>query len=583
MKLHDPTTEREFRRLALNARGEKPVEPRDPLGIRKKLFGYCANLVTIGGVGIVLRVVSRNEMADCWQILICSIILMLVSLISLGALRDTVHQNGHHAVLANLPIPGRLAMTWVRNRFLFSHSFGIIACGALAAIFLHRIDAPFHTLAQSTILLGGVTFATIVLLEDENLSFFRIQRIWTLSSILLVVGMAVLAYTERRLFGAEGMPEWLYRLIGSIGWIYPTSWVMPGNLEKGGAFLALAWTGWGLWRWMDWPRIAGVHFDMPQDFIGVEFDEEHDDEEDWSATNQHGIDVEEPADGKLECSADGAHLNPLEMSSDGWVDRWISRCVGIRDHAVAGALADPDTTWTRQTNWLLRLLPVWLFAVWAFTEWVPECKTKESIGMWIWPATGIILLVSLLPFTNALPRMLASFAVGQQAIPFFAILPVGTRDILRISTRITIARSLVMMAIATPYLALQLAVIPNGTSPWIACWIVPAACLFWASSRPIFVWHRLNAACRGKKGTCLIRAIGTLLIVVLILLWLASGVVGVASGTGMLIAYRAADEIKELTMLAAGGMLASALSARAVFEIHHWHLRRGHFDWVAPQ
>ena len=590
MKLHDPETERELLRLATRGRKGRAAEPPDSRKSGEKIGLIFPLLVVLYLTAAILGALDERLRTEHWRFLICGMLLLWVAQVGLGHLIGEV--NRYREVLVNLPISGEHVLRWARSRFFIQKWFSILFFCGLCSFSLSNFSwaSPWQ-LATTTLLLFATTVSTVILLKEPWLGRLRIVRIWTIGSLLSVGGMAVLFFTNRKIFRIGETPEWLAEGILNITWLFPPSWSLPGRLEQGGVYLTLLWIGIGALRWMSWPKQAAPHFDAPQDFVEAfgDFAYEEDVEFDGSAP--------EPATGEIDHSAIVADVErragkpkqriripePLTMAAGGWVDQWIRRAVGKSDAALAGAFADPNHTSTRKTNRVIVWSPVWLAITWAINAFYPESDSKDLVILWIWILSPALLILGLLPFSNGIPRATTAWNLGSQCMPFFAAMPVGTRDLLRVSTRINLVRSIVMALIATPLCWLLMVILAPEDTPWVACWVVPAFCIFWATSRPLFIWYRLQAATRRRRGTLLSHALGVSLSVAVAIVWMISGAGGVISGVGYFLGGVSGSDRWLLPALAVGGLFVSGLSARAVFEIHRWQLSRRHFDWVSSE
>ena len=592
MKLHDPTTERKLLRLATQARKGRAAEPPDPRKRGEKTGQLVSLLAILYMTAAILGALDERLRTEHWRFLICSVLLLWVAQVGLGQLIGEV--NRYRTVLVNLPVSGENVLRWARSRFFIQKWFSMLCFSGLLSFSLSNFSwtSPSQ-LATTTLLLFATTIATVILFNEPWLRRLRIVKIWTVGSLLSVGGMAVLFFTHRKMFRIGGTPEWMAESILNITWLFPPSWSLPGRIEQGGIYLAVLWIGIGAMRWMEWPKLAARHFDAPQDFIETfgDFAYEEDDDGEFggyeSDTAAGEIDhsaiavVAEPKAGKTKRPI--RIPEPLAMAAGGWVDQWIRRAVGTSDAALAGALADPRHTSTRKTNRVIVWSPVWLAVTWAITAFYPESDSKEIIIHWIWILSPLLLILGLLPFSNGIPRATAAWNLGSQSMPFFTAIPVGTRDLLRISTRINLVRCIVTALIATPLCWLLMLILAPEDTPWVTCWLVPAFCFFWAISRPLFVWYRLQAATRRRRGATLSHTLGVSLSIALAIIWLVSGVGGVISGIGYFLGGVSGSDRWLLPALAMGGLFLSGLSARAVFEIHRWQLSRRHFDWVSSE
>lgn len=586
MKLHDPETERNLLRLAIAGRNGKPIAPPDPRPGLWGTFKLSLYILASGaGVSGILGATNPLVRTHHWQTLFGSMILMALAMASFGRIFGTVCPPGTHAVLVNLPINGERVFRWIRFRFFLKSWFLFLTLSLTCSFALQGFaDDSLWSTATTGLLLFAVSYSTVILLGDPLLIRLKVTNLWSLLLLILFVGLVLLYGFHQKIFSEGEIPEWLANGILGLAWAFPPSWCMPGHIENGGAWLSAAWIAWGAFRWIKWPRAAGQLFDMPYDFMNTfgDFGLNEDDEEAPQIIFPQAIsetsNAEEPRSGLKY----PIHLPaPLAMPQSGWLDRWIRRAIGKNNQDLAGAVCDLTRSWSKQTTWLMRLSPFWLISVWALTEFPPFSLRKDDITLFIGIASVILLIGGLLPFSNSIPRALAPWYLGAQKIPFFSALPISSRDLLRISNRITFVRGVAMILIASPVVFILLALLLPGENPWVSLWLVPSLVCFWSTSRPIFVWYRLQAACRKRRGIWLTHISGSILIIPLVIGWLASGAAGVVFGCGLILGKVSGDDAWILPLLAIGGLSLSGLSARAVFELHRWRLRRGHFDWMS--
>jgi hypothetical protein len=587
MKLHDPATERELLRLAAAGRNGKELESPDR---RREWFG----ILMVPLIPIVFAYLPAGALGafdtrlrtEHWQTLICCILLMWSAQTGLGSLIGSITGQGYHAVFVNLPIRGEHAMSWVRSRFLREKWFSVLALGFLCSLAVHdfSLHAPWN-LAATTLLLFATTFATMMLLNESWFTRLKLARIWSLASLLLAGWMFLLYITNRRIFRIGGTPEWMADAILGFSWILPPSWCLPGRFENGGGLLAVIWIGWGFARWMDWPKLAAPFFDAPQDFVEAfgdfAFDEGDEDEDCPTEPEIEAVPVLARGENRKIVRLPA----PLAMPDIGYVDRWVRRWIRSGDQNLAAAIVDPNPIWAMKTRWTLLVLPVWLAVILAFTKLFPESDWKETITIWLWIVSVVLPFAGLLPFSNAIPRAAATWSVGAQKFPFFSALPVRTSDLLRISTRITVARCILMGLLGTPFAWCLLAILDPASSPWAVVWLVPALCCFWITSRPLFLWYRLQSRSRRRRGAGVFvsHTLIQLLSLVLGIVWLLSGAAGVISGLGYFWSTPVGDDLWVLPMMAVGGLILSGICARTVFGIYLWQLSRRHFDWLSSE
>lgn len=583
MNLHDPATERELLRIAVIARAARTMEPAESYPLGSTFRRLLNHVFVLAMAAMFLGGPQGVHLADHWRELIACLMVMAMAATGNSNLHQTAADCGMHTVIPNLPIRGESALRWVRSRYLIGHAWTVTTLCFVIAFTLSGFSITSTiSVARHAVLLLAVTFATMMLVDDEWLQRLKVNRALLLVSVISAVGLFGIYIFRRHYFITGHTPEWAINGLRGLIWMFPPSWTMPGRFESGGAWLAAGWIGWGLWKWIAWPRAIGFAFDEPQDLIGAfgscGFE---DDEEDHGPMHESEAslmnEVESPA-GKPGCPI--ALPPPLAMARAGWVDHWIGIVLGVRNRHLAAALCDPSATWTKQTNWLIVFSPVWLALAWAFMAWLPDSERKEFIVLWIWIVSIAVMTVGLLPFTNAIPRAMSSWPMGAQQMPFFAGIPVNARDLLRVSTRITVARCLVMALVGGVFFPIQWMIFEPADSHWPIVALVIAITIFWSLSRPAFISYRLRSPNLRRRGIWMVDVLAMALSVLLGVGWLLAGVVGIFATFILASLGDSSGELGWSLLLAFGGLTVSGLCARAVFEIHHWQIRRGHFDWL---
>lgn len=570
MKLHDPATEHALLQLAVQSRAGRPMEPRDRRRSILSVLGSWFIFAWLLFVGIGWL----HGMAGHWQLAVSSVGMMWVALVAAGDL--SADPNRQMPALLNLPILGEDILRWQRAKFFPRHAWVVVATSVAVAAGV----SPRAEIWLVALLLVGTSYATAVLIWEPLMVRLRIDRIWQIGALAATIGMLVLVFVSLKLFRPGGSPEGLAKAVAAATWIFPHSWCLPGRLEHGGLRLALGWIGWGTARWISWPARVGPFLDLPQDFaevFGGGTDDEEEEDGDWkiplppdaAETENHG-------------NEGGTLPTALELPAGGWVERWVRRVVGPADAVIAGAIVDPQKSWTRQTNQVLVGAPIWLLAVWLFQTFVPTSDFKNTVRLIIWISSLGLLAAALMPLRNGIRRATGSQAIGEQRMLFFCAFPIAARDLLRISTKLTIARGVVLVGIATPVIAAQMWVLETEWSSRVAVGLVPAVAIWWAASRPIFVYCRLQESVHRRRGAGALVAIICEIVTLLVCCvgWLTAGYGGAllivrVCQAGVLDAASA-----RLAAFAIVALVVSGLFARATFEVFHLRLRRRDCDWL---
>ena len=577
MKLHHPAEERKLLRIAGESVSRQPLEAGDAPFVRP-IFGYLIHrLVICLLLFSILGVVRADARADAWQVMLCALALHLVALVKLGVLHGEVTDANRHLVFANLPIPGEHVFRWARSRFLHRRMAEYLMVPLLCALALEPADLA-RFVAQA-VMLAAVTFATTILIEDPWLTRLRIPSIWQWFGALVVVAGLFASIFWKPVFLENSIPSGVSMFLEASSWIYPATWVMPGRVEHGGALLAAAWCAWGAWRWMGWPRRFAPLFDQVGDFSAAPLEDE-DYEDDWTeriAEPEEADDSRGPA--LFPAGAD--HILPAApaLVRRGWVERWIHRWIGPRDSLLLGTLGSPDPNYGKRVNFLLRHAVPVLLGVFAFHRWFPDGDARDILTVAVHLGFQGFLIMTLLPFTNALPHTFLSAPAGGRDAPLVSLLPVGMSEVLRASQRITNARCILMAAIGTPLLAAFYLAAGSGETARAVCGVVPAVSIFWAGSRPIFVWYRLQERTRPIRGAWPLVILQIALVIPLALAWFGAGVFATVGAAGLFVMGTTDPDFMFTLLSAPTALLASALGARGVFAIHYWMLQRGLLDW----
>ncbi|MFD2257281.1 hypothetical protein ACFSSA_11400 [Luteolibacter algae] len=183
--------------------------------------------------------------------------------------------------------------------------------------------------------------------------------------------------------------------------------------------------------------------------------------------------------------------------------------------------------------------------------------------------------------SNGLPRLLIPCGLAGHQTPFFAGLPINHRELIGVSTRLTFAKSCIFLLIATPLGYFYLRVLDFDGDPLLALVLIPAIAMAWTLSRPVFIYHRLRSAVTRRIGTLLISYMLNALAIGLTFIWTISGIAICVSAYSFS-EFRIADPTDRIVSVSIllGSLLVNAVSARMIFEVFSFRLRRNHLDWV---
>jgi hypothetical protein len=587
MKPNDRQGLKAIHGLALDARQGKAMENRDGRSIFdtiKSLFGLAlAGFIAAAMLGVF------DTRPIHWVGMIGVLLLMAVALLGPGAFYNTAMRLGYYTVLVNLPVRGETALGWVRENFFRKYLLKLAGSSLLVAVSAQDFSfANPLQIAATFLLFFSTTTATISLLNDPWLRKTNIKLVW--GGVYAVSGFLLLYYLYRndRVFEPGGSAEWLIDLATMVTWIFPQGWVMPGRFESGGAFLAIPWCAWGLYRWISMPRDMGAEYDRPQDYAtafgGFGLDDEWDEE---YGENLYELQEEDIRSDHTAKESDGAAaLESLQVPGEtkgGWVDDFVLRFLDSRERMIAFAMNDGRIDSTSGTNLFLKYSPIWLLMLWLFTAVVTIDHWREMGTVWLGLISIGLAVVYLVPVTNGLPMTSRWWQLGSQGVPFFALLPVTAREILKISSRITFARCLLMFPIGAVFLTLMVKILGVELSIVETVGFVCSGTLVWILSRPAFVWYRLQSMARQRSGVRLGHLFYQATELICGLFWHVGAAGCVISVFALSSWMDTGEELFETLLVLSAGALCCFLGARGTFEIFLLRLRHRKFDWLSQE
>lgn len=196
---------------------------------------------------------------------------------------------------------------------------------------------------------------------------------------------------------------------------------------------------------------------------------------------------------------------------------------------------------------------------------------------WAFPA--IVFVLGLLPIANPLKDAILPCAVGNTPVPLFTTLPVSFRCLFRLTSRITMVRSLIAVAIATPFFwaLAMIHQLPHVATYMLA--LIPAIGAAWILSAPAVLTNRVDPHLRRRKGIFPLILATSLAQVPIGFLWIISSIAGI----GLAVFWAAGGNDGQhavfllpaaLACLAFGGAM-----SRLLFEILHFSIRQRRYDW----
>lgn len=567
MKLHDPQTELELLRLAKSGRKGQPMEARDRWAWKRWAMASVWAICILLYIAHMMGAFDANRRILPWQYLVCGVAMLWLS--KLYANLATSPIAGPYATLINLPVKGETLFKLARRSFFVRFAPWLIP---LSAPFSYAAGgytwSESWLMTISTALLAATTLATAIILYDASLGQSGVRKVYIRMFQFFPLVMLLAYQSSDRYLTTGGTPVWLEDGISLITWLLPASWCLPGRVEHGGGVVAFLWCLFGFSKWVSWPRRLGRLFDGPRDFYinGAGQEEE----------------LTEPSETDETISITTLAA-PLSVPGDGWVERWVRRVIGRKDVLIAGVLVEQNVNWTKNTNMAICLCPVLLALNWVIVKTPNDIHWYESAVFCTWIVSAMAVPLLLQQTSNAVPRMMGQWSSGPQALPFLALLPINVRDVLRVSMRITFARTVILAAISLPYFWCLCSIHETALKPLDMLWLLLSYSWVAVTSRPLFILNRVQSICRCRGRMFLVNCALVGIISLVALTWLAASIVGIGLGVSWMGLARSDGDFGVIAALSLGGLVVSALCARAAFEIHRWRLKRNHYDWVSDK
>ena len=567
MRLHDPETEKALMRIARSALDGADFQ-KHPVSIwRRPLSGLVAIAAASAMPAYVLYITWDASTPLLLRQSVCAIAMMLLARLGAGQIAMAFVKASFFGTLVNLPIWGRDALTFVRGMFLRMFWLPALAGSLIGAVFLHDPIRPsnFPDVLATWFLLTATVWATASLAQAPWLNRLRIVKIWRWAACLLIGSLFVFHWlgkgTGDPLISAAAQES----LFSFLLWIFPPVWVFPGKIMDGGLVPAVAWISLGAWHWLRWPATVFPEFDRPRDFLSafgsIGSAEETDETEDVPA--EDGLVLPDPSP---------------RPPANGWMERLIAASIPAGDLAAAGAFM-PARNYSRAANLTVAFAAVWLLVFGFGRSPGPGEPYRDFILLVAWALPAIVCGVGIFPFADHMKIAVRICPVGNTPVPFFTTLPVSLRSLLRLSFRITIVRTVIAVAIATPFfwLLARIHQLPEIGSGLLAA--IPAMGVAWIFSTPAAISNRLDQHLQRRRGIFPLILATSLAQVPIGFLFVIASLAGIglafAWGMGATNGQYAVFLLPAaLTCLALG-----AAMSRLLFEILHLSLRQRRYDW----
>lgn len=565
MKLHDPATEKELIRIARGLAG--------PAGFQHPGFGFWKNpiqralacLARLWVAAILFGLIFNAAPPAVLRHTICVLLMMFLVRLGLGQIAMAFTVTGFFGTLANLPITGRKALTHVRGIIHRRLWLPALLGPFVIAIYLHLPLDPgkFTQTLGSWWLFTAIVWATLGITQVSWVRRLHIVKIWHWIAYCLIACLIVMHLFGGGLVLPSASRATMENLLDRIVWVFPPAWVLPGNLAHGGIFPASLWIAWGLWSWLRWPSTAFPNYDRPMDFAGAFGDVGTAVQAEVPPPTEEGIILPDP---------------PPRPPSNGWVDRLIAASIPAADLAAAGALM-PAANHTRTMNLTLIFAVFWLLVMGFGKTPLPGEPYHDLFLLVSWVVPSIVFIIGLLSILNPLKDAMRACPVGNTPVPFFTTLPISLRSLLRLTFRITIVRTAIAVAIATPFfwILAKIHQLPE-VSPGIVA-MIPAIGAAWILSVPAALSNRLDPHLRRRKGIFPLILATSLAQVPIGFLWIVTSVAGI--GLSFTWGLGATDGQYAFFLLpgAIACLVFSGAMSRLLFEILHLSLRQRRYDW----
>ncbi len=575
MKLHDPDTEKELIHIARNVVG--------PAGFVKPEFSLWSFLFRVVFVPVaiiyVLSIITALVVNDAFDFQItpegrvlrdgiCAVVMMFFVRRGLDRVAVEFRSACFFGTLANLPIHGRTALTHIRGVIFRRYWFTPLFASFIAAICLHLPFDPKKCpdIVLTWVMLTAILWATLGIMQFGWLHRLRCFKIWNWAAYCVIAYVVILYVMSGRLFLPQAAVTAMDQFIISILWLFPPAWVFPEMSAKGGFIPAAIWIAWGGWSWLRWPERMFPGYDRPFDFIG--------------AFGGIGITGQVPvSDPESACGNDPIVLEAAPRPpTNGWVDRIINASILADDQAVAGSLMAAKNH-TGAINMSMIFAVVWLLVIGFGKNLIQEMPVKDLILTFSWLLPAIVFAFSLLPLGNPLKSAVLPCPAGNTPVPFFTMLPVTLRSLLRITLRIVIVRTVIAVAIATPFFWILAKILGLADVGVVIIAMIPAIGIAWILSVPAILANQLDSHLRRRKGIFPLILATSLVQVPIYMLWIMAAIAGVGVSATWGMENSSGPYAFLLLPVAIGCFALSAVMSWLIFEILHLSLRQRRYDW----
>ena len=562
MKLHDANGEKELLRISRASSKLAKPDVRFWTGLHVNILLF---LLPQFVAFLFLYALEDDPNLPGRRQLVCAIFMMALVRLGMMFMASVSQKSCLFTTFINLPVRGATAFQFVRDRFFRKFSFfALSSCFVISMglhdSFLHPLDT--RTLIDTALLLSSF-FATMIICDFRLLARIPFMKVWFAAGA--VAGLFVLYGNEIK---DPAIQSSVADFLDGLIWIFPPAWIFPGKIETVGWLLAAVWIPLGLWSWLRWPAKAWPGYDSTGDFIWS-----HADTESEAFHGNEIVSVEPSTAIEIE--------PPLRLADKGWVDRLIKAALHKDDMEIAGAIVTPSKNYTKRVNLALIFAPVWLLAVWIGSGFYTSNDHDGFVVLFLFGIPAVYFFCYMFPRSDGILKAPEPYPIGNDMVPFFTLLPISIRSLLRISQRITIARGLLFLLIASPFFW-ALANICHDFSGWedphspeILTTTIIVTTTAWMLARPLFIYNRVQTSIKRKRGIFIWHCAISSLIVILGILWFLASLAAIIASASW---WNDKDNLF-LIPIAIAALVASAVFARLTLEVALNEIRHRRYDW----
>lgn len=572
-----------MRTMARQGLGGRPMEPSDVRWWKR----LRAAMGFIGWETVILIIIGAWAGFDhnhellrhpAWHDFFLGGMVMATSMLLRIRFIETLYASPTVRVLNHLPVSGCDICRWAR-RDVFWRSLLTLPRMLAVAYAWHGFPALAH-MGSEVVLTGMLLWIVMlasVILVPEALGFgVQAKHFW---GAAVIIWLLLSAYAMFTMDGAKEyghLPDWMVTLSETVSWLFPAKWARHAAWNPAPALLTLACLALGALRWIRMPAQVGAYYDTLASDTDVASDSETEDaapiEVFSMAEPLPGAAMSVPGDAAASIrqivAEEAAHV------SQGWIEKLMLALMHGRDRMLAAMLTGRDPGWTH--SWLrawrlcLLLTAAGGLAAHLGGAWI----SPETAHIWTRLLLAGVILQHTFPTSNSIPFAMVSQPLGQHRMPHFAGLPITVHDLLRVSLRIILARTVGCLSLAIPIIAVHCFTLQSpGQIPMLAAVaIMAAACaIAW---RPVLVCLRLHQSSRPVRSAFLGHLLSRILVWPLLLVMITTTVSSITGSFALLSLQMKNVSVPLLTLVV------TAVIGRCIHAVFHSRIRAGKVDWL---